>query len=348
MRTYLLYLECAVSLMTVLILSGCATVASDWAKTQKEGTAQAYETFLHDHPSSDQAVQARATLDGFAWKEAEQIGTADAYEMYLNEFPKGSHSNDARNRLDDFTWSATKHEETLQAYASYIEKHLRGDHEAEARSQVDRMTYEAALKKDSVTTLRDYIRASETGSLPGGFVKQAQSRLEQLLRNAVLSDTDMADLIGRMGKLAAPFSLRELYEECTQTPPKKDPNTLFSFSGSSPGRSSGEVSTISDLGEAVVSTKARRQPDKTPAITTIVYAVLGNRVEVNHIEGTVSFTDLYNGFKERSSKPRLVFTLRNPSKYRPGGIGFEELEVYSTDGGSQRYIQIGNQWYTAD
>lgn len=350
MNKYLSYMGWAVSLLTVLTLSGCATVSSDWAKSQREGIPQAYEDFLRKHPSSEQAAQARATLDDFAWKKAVQVGTSDAYQAYLRDFSKGTHSNDARTRIDDFAWDTTKREGTLQAYTRYLEDYPRSNHGAEARSQVDRMTFGLARINDSVAALRAYVRGSETGSLRGEFAEQAKSRLKELLRAAALSEADIADLTKRISNLAAPFSLSELYEECTKTPPKKYPNALFSFSGSSPEGGSGDVSTILELGDAVVSTKARRQPDKTPVATTIVFAVLGNRVEVNHIDASVSFLDLYNGFNESASKPRPVFTLRTPTKARLGGIGFEELEVYSRNEVRlpQRYIYLDGQWYSAD
>jgi hypothetical protein len=271
--------------------------------------------FLNEHPASNEAVQARAALrdahDDLAWKEAERIGTITAYKEYTKNYREGAHKSDANSRIDDLVWEAAKHVGTVDAYWDYLIT-KNGAHAADARARIDRITYDTASQRNSIGGLIDYIRVSREGSLSGEFVDQAQTRLKELLpRAVVVSDAGLAYVIERIEKLAAPFNLRELYDACTK---ERGPGI-----------------------HTAVSTMSKPQPGKSPVISTVVQVLVGKRVVVAHLEGTID-----------QSTSKFVFALRNPLTNRSGDIGFEDIEIATAGENSQRYILVEKKWYRVD
>lgn len=321
MKNFMSYLGRAYVVAGFLMLYGCASAKSDWVKVKDEGTVQAHEAFIHKHPSSQEAIQARVALqairDDLAWKEADRLGTPKAYEDYLAKYRSGTHEREARSHIDARTWEISQREGTLEAYWDYLEKNPKGEHVSDAGTQIDRLTYEAASQKQSIGALRDYIQFSKEGRLSGRFVPHAEARVKELvLRAVVLSDAAWADVIERMHKLAAPFSLWELYVTCTQQ--------------------------LKNVGGKAINYDAKRQPGKIPVMSTVVIVEVGKRVRVSHLEGTYGLSNMLG---VSSEKEQLVLTLSNPSTDLTGGIGFEDIEMHTVGNKSQRYIRIDTKYY---
>lgn len=157
----------------------------------------------------------------------------------------------------------------------------------------------------------------------------------------------MTQVAARLRELAAPFDLGDLYEECTQTLSIQG-NVLTNLSGSSPGASDGIVSMTLQTRAYGISRKAGVHPGLTPPTITILDAVWGHRIDVMHVEGTVSFDDLCHGFENRDPKPRSVFILRDPGTSLDTGMGFGDIEVFLSEDTSERYVLVENRWYKAD
>lgn len=95
----------------------------------------------------------------------------------------------------------------------------------------------------------------------------------------------------------------------------------------------------------MISTKAKPH-SQNPLITTLIETVRGNRVEVSHVSGKVTFVDLYDGFKKNASKPRLVVKFIGPGKNNDQNICFEEIVLYTPDETvKSKYLKINDKWY---
>lgn len=65
-----------------------------------------------------------------AWEEAVRTDTADAYASYLQDHPKGLYAEQARTRrdalVDDRDWSAARHADSVAGYTRYLAAHPDG------------------------------------------------------------------------------------------------------------------------------------------------------------------------------------------------------------------------------
>jgi len=321
-----------------------------WQDATKADTAKAYKAYIATYPAWPHAKDAGARLDAIAWKTAQRQGTVAGFQRYLKQHPNGAHVQQAHTRLGAAAWQAARRKGTAESYRAYLKTHKKGAHAAEARAQIDRLEYEAASKKGSIGALWDYLRSSEAGRLQGKYTTEAQRQMDGLLNKDMrVPDATIKEVIAELGKLARPFSLGELHQTCMQAPPKQDPKAAFSMSGSSKG-SGGDVSTTLRLGkDYVLINKARRQPGASPVMTTVLQTLQGSWVNVRHVEGIVTFMDLYQGLKKRKKKVRRVFALGSPTKSRSDGLGFGDIEFHAPDGATtRRYLRIRKHWYRAD
>lgn len=65
-----------------------------------------------------------------AWEEATRTDTADAYSTYLQDHPKGLYAEQARTRrdalVDDRDWGAARHADSVAGYTRYLAAHPDG------------------------------------------------------------------------------------------------------------------------------------------------------------------------------------------------------------------------------
>jgi cell division septation protein DedD len=98
-------LVAAVSL-TAMLLAGCSRERADWRSAQAADTSEAYQEFLRQHPSSNDAVQAQARIKQLAedrdWQSASTTDTRDAYQQFLAQHADSKWAQEARIRIENF------------------------------------------------------------------------------------------------------------------------------------------------------------------------------------------------------------------------------------------------------
>ncbi len=80
----------------VVVVPSCDRAKSDWQRTTRNGSRQAYESYIHRYPGRTWADTARRVLDSLDWKLAQDDGTARAYQTYLAAHASGRFSDFAR------------------------------------------------------------------------------------------------------------------------------------------------------------------------------------------------------------------------------------------------------------
>jgi hypothetical protein len=83
----------------IFLVSGCATVNSEWKKTRELDTVSGYESFASRYPKSSYANQARDQIVAKKWEGVKALDTIRAYEDFIMEYPKSSFVSGARERL---------------------------------------------------------------------------------------------------------------------------------------------------------------------------------------------------------------------------------------------------------
>ena len=111
-----------------------------WAEAGLEGTIEAYEAFIDNHPASKHVVAARQAISEImrldeegAWASVQRRDRIPAYESYKENYPGGKYvqaANEAIARLkieaEETAWAEARQIDTAAAYEAYLEAYPRG------------------------------------------------------------------------------------------------------------------------------------------------------------------------------------------------------------------------------
>jgi hypothetical protein len=96
----------AALIVLVALLSACSREQQDWRSAEASDTVEGYGEFLHRHPDSELATEARTRVAQLAedreWQGAGAADTADAYKQFLAQHPNGKWAQEARIRVENF------------------------------------------------------------------------------------------------------------------------------------------------------------------------------------------------------------------------------------------------------
>jgi hypothetical protein len=96
----------AALIVSVALLSACSREQQDWRSAEASDTVEGYGEFLHRHPDSELATEARTRVAQLAedreWQGAGAADTADAYRQFLAQHPNGKWAQEARIRVENF------------------------------------------------------------------------------------------------------------------------------------------------------------------------------------------------------------------------------------------------------
>lgn len=81
-------------------LTGCSSPERDWNAAAKQDSVQSYEAFLRKHPESDFSPLARERLETLAWENAFRASTAEGFEKFLADYPSSKNASFAHAALD--------------------------------------------------------------------------------------------------------------------------------------------------------------------------------------------------------------------------------------------------------
>lgn len=111
----LLLIACAVT-----IISGCASMKSNWDNCLRTNSIDAYEKFVVRYPESGYALEARVALrrlyEERDWKIALQANSIDAYEEFITRYPETAYTDQLYIKLDPLYLEEAKTINTVEAY----------------------------------------------------------------------------------------------------------------------------------------------------------------------------------------------------------------------------------------
>jgi hypothetical protein len=96
----------AALMVSVTMLGACSREQQDWRSAEASDTVSGYDEFLHRHPDSELATEARTRVAQLSedkeWQTAGTADTADAYKQFLAQHPNGKWAQEARIRMENF------------------------------------------------------------------------------------------------------------------------------------------------------------------------------------------------------------------------------------------------------
>ena len=110
----------ALILLPILLSLGCS---DPFDEAQKEGSIEAYETFLADNPNSPFRLQGEIALEELYLEKARTDGTLEAYDTYIEKFPKGQHIDKARDERREFLFSWADKQDTSEGWETFLEEY---------------------------------------------------------------------------------------------------------------------------------------------------------------------------------------------------------------------------------
>jgi hypothetical protein len=96
----------AALIVSVAVLGACSREQQDWRSAEASDTVDGYGEFLHRHPDSELATEARTRVAQLSedkeWQTVGAADTADAYKQFLAQHPNGKWAQEARIRMENF------------------------------------------------------------------------------------------------------------------------------------------------------------------------------------------------------------------------------------------------------
>lgn len=98
------------ALMIFLALgAACSREQQDWRSAEASDTVEGYGRFLHRHPDSELATEARTRIaqltEDREWEQAASADSAASYRQFLEQHPNGKWAQEARIRIQNFALS---------------------------------------------------------------------------------------------------------------------------------------------------------------------------------------------------------------------------------------------------
>lgn len=160
-------------MVTVALVTACATIQNRWEAAKSADTITAYEQFLKEYPDGDLADQARLRRGELSeerdWRSAAAIDSVDAYEDFIKNYPKGRYSHDAHERRELLSLLNISNEKILKRYQQ-------GVFMDEARITLEKLSFDQAMAGNTVSAYEGFLKRYPVGKL----ADEAARRIEKL------------------------------------------------------------------------------------------------------------------------------------------------------------------------
>jgi outer membrane protein assembly factor BamD (BamD/ComL family) len=346
-------------LFSLILIQACATLSTEWDTAQKTNSVKSYQAFLNKYPNSQQASDAKKEIENLGWQKVTELNHEDGYKWYLSEYPRGKYVAAAREGLQTIMWKNAQQEDSEAEYKKYLSKYPEGKYVTAARESLQTIMWKNAQQENSEAAYEKYLdefpqgefaviakerleaivwnKAQQNDSVDGysNFIRRfPDSRyidsVQEVLKGLLIPKKEIGTLTKEIKRLIAPFTVRELYEDCSS----KSPSQIQEELGD-------EAASLMILGNAFQYTIGKLKPNSNPLTSTIVDIRGGSHVKVGNVPGKVT------SFMTRLDKePNMVVFLLGPMSTFEQDLGFRDVVIYPSDGRPLRQFQkIGDSWY---
>ena len=209
-------------LLALLLLLTASCESTHYGTALREDSAEAYLRFLARYPEGEHSEEARKRLERLRYWEARRADRPLAYNQYLQRYPNGTFAEACRKRLAGLALGRARTPADLELI---LERYPETEQAREAERRLPRLLAREALASNDPTrsqrflarfqaspeagAVREHLAALRYRGLPDRFValeafvdeypgtpqaREALSRLERLLADAVLESRDPGEL----------------------------------------------------------------------------------------------------------------------------------------------------------
>jgi hypothetical protein len=192
--SFLKYTKWIPQLIIVFALIGCATAQEDWEQAQTKNTAQAYQEFLENHPSSEWADTAKHKMEEKNWERAENLNIYQAYQQFLTKYPSSEHADIAKHKIEKFDWSQTEKINTIDGYQNFLVKYPSGEFSQMARQNINELDWENTKNLNTQSAYKEFLAKYPSGNLARKALKEIevpQELIEKIPRTLVYEGSDV-------------------------------------------------------------------------------------------------------------------------------------------------------------
>ena len=120
----------------LLALTGCNREPKFWKDAEREQSVEAYETYLRECPTGQNAGTARSCLEKLLWERTVAENTEAAYAAFIARFPTSAHLAEARNAEAAAAWAAADSAGTVEAVNAFRAKYPGSAFDAQASGRL--------------------------------------------------------------------------------------------------------------------------------------------------------------------------------------------------------------------
>lgn len=216
-------------LITAAMISGCASVKSQFESAETQGSINAYEQFLEDNPTGPYSDTARRKLERLRFEDAiksENEGTLkkllstvafpdadyvkegkevlakfsakrlleneslEGYNLFYKDYDGTDQAKSLENSFDEYYGKYALSKDSLDIYDGYITRFPNGKHANEAREKGEAIWWKEKSSTTSVKDLKQYVNLFPNGS----HLSQVKEVLEKRMWKTAEQDGKDADL----------------------------------------------------------------------------------------------------------------------------------------------------------
>ena len=149
-----------------LLMLGCAEQKA-LSAAQANGSPEAYEAFLEQHPSSVHAPILRQQIEDLRYHAAKDGEGPDAWRAYLDHHPEGKHVKEAKRYEDEASFQQADAARTTEAYQAYLDSHPTGKQVKRARAEMDELAYQDQVSVENLRVERVNLANDPKGDMNG-------------------------------------------------------------------------------------------------------------------------------------------------------------------------------------
>lgn len=136
-------------LIASLFMLGCAEQKA-LSAAQTNGSPEAYEAFLEQHPNSVHAQILRQQIEDLRYHAAKDGAGPEAWRAYLAHHPEGKHIKEATRYEDEASFEQADAARTKEGYQAYLDSHPTGKKVRRARAEMDELDYQDQVSVENL------------------------------------------------------------------------------------------------------------------------------------------------------------------------------------------------------
>ncbi len=172
------------AVLLLAIVYGCATTGGRWQEADRQGTIEAYETFLREYPYSEYYQQARAKLTALyekkEWNWAQQQNRIAAYEHFLAQYPKGAYASAANTKLEGLYYENAKAKDDLLTYSAFLKRYPNSVYKNSILPRVEALWFERVKNRNTVAAYEEFLKTFPNGA----YASQARALAAKINQTA--------------------------------------------------------------------------------------------------------------------------------------------------------------------